>query len=117
NIENNLGIVRLAQLKKLAAQHQTTASVLFDQLAALGVLQPLGESADEGILSEATLHWNEDLVNRINQQFGPLAPSLLTLLYNGRMTTLNIYDIQGQTLLSIDPRLYYHNLNDGAAQN
>lgn len=117
NIENNLGIVRLAQLKKLTTQHQTTARALFDQLMALGILEPMGESASEGILSEATLHWNKDLINRINQQFGPLAPSLLTLLYNGRMTTLNVYDIQGQTLFSIDPRLYYHNLNDGAARN
>ncbi|GAA4312411.1 hypothetical protein GCM10023143_22080 [Compostibacter hankyongensis] len=116
NIQNNLGIVRLAHLKKLATQHQTTAAALFSQLVALGILDLLEEGADEGVLSEATLHWNEDLLNRITSQFGPLSPGLLELLYNGRMTTLQVYDIQGRTLLSMDPRLYYYNLIKGDAR-
>jgi len=114
SIENNLGVLRLEHLEEIAEENETTPDALFDQLVEAGIIDPL--DGEDGVLSEATLYWNQELVEELQEAFGPAAPGLLELLYNGRMTTLNIYDIDDNVLMSIDPRLYYYNISEGAQQ-
>lgn len=114
-IENNLGIVRAAQLAELCANHSDTPEAVFSSLVNGNVLTALPNEANAATLSERTLLWNAALVAQLTNQFPAIAPALLTLLYQARMTTLVVYDIQGHSLLSIDPRLYAQNVAERKA--
>lgn len=114
-VENNLGVVRLEHLAALCEGSGYTPAALFDALVARGLLEPLAGDPSAGTLAEATLYWNAALVAGIQERFGDLAPALLAFLYAGRMTTLQVYDVQGRTLASVDPRLFFSNATEGAA--
>jgi RHS repeat-associated protein len=113
SVSDNLGAVTSGKLKTVLGTESAATDAINDLLAA-GWITPG--------TAEPSVYWLTDTFQPYTKGFarnftigGENAASLLGLLKKGRLTTLQIPDIQGRTLITIDPRLLWSNLTEQSA--
>lgn len=116
-IQNNLGAVLEEAFKEIVANSSITSKQVWNTLREKGYLAV--DTNSTGWLTDTFQPYREGFRDRFIENLGDeyqqLAEDILNLLKQNCLTSYHRYDIQGRKIESIDPRLYYSNITDGAS--
>ena len=101
-------------LKDAVGGSASAAQQLFDSLVAGGYLEKDAKTPTAAWVTEKLQPYDPDFQQAFKLQFGDLAAPTLALLKESGLVTLQVLDITGRTVRTIDPRLLYTNVTGGS---
>ncbi|USG65945.1 hypothetical protein NDK47_00890 [Brevibacillus ruminantium] len=114
-LTNNLGQVPPDFFARLVQGMNVTSHQVWSELLEKGYLMRKERFPEAGWVSRKFQPYEKDFLLELDEKFMPYAEEIVDMLRENELRTYQKLDITGNTLLSIDPRLYTSNQKHGTA--